>query len=181
MKTFVCVAMGIMLIFTGCSDPDLITSGDNDAQLLKSASKGTGYTEQFYKISGEDDYWLPVICNGVEVDYLVGDGIGLTAHVITHYEYGEKKWMKVLISGSITSVSTGETFVIHESNRHRIDKEEGYWYIISNTNALGDQGTHYVFSAKYIYASDPEEEDTLEDVRAMCVPENSKSKKSKHL
>ena len=150
-------------------------SKTNDNLQFKSADKGAGYTEQYYFYPGpvydEDgnllgnDYWLPVVCDGIEVDHLLGDRESLKVHVIIHYKNGEMEWGKFLVSGgSLKSENTGETFAIHESNKLQFG-DDGLPYLITHTNAIGDMGTHYIFSAKFIF-----EDGSYEDVKAMLVP-----------
>ena len=175
MKKLSLLLFAVIFVFAGCSKSDDILLDDNDNHQLKSADKGAGYTEQFYFYPGpvydEDgnllgnDYWLPVICDGTEIDYLLGDGESLKVHVIIHYKNGEMVWGKYLVSGSLTSENTGETFAIHEANKFQFGAD-GLPYLLTHTNAIGDRGTHYVFSAKFIY-----EDGSWEDVKAMCVPD----------
>jgi hypothetical protein len=176
MKTLSFFLLVVIFVFAGCSKNDDILLQTNDDLQLKSAEKGAGYTEQFYFSPAYEDYYLEVICDGETVDVLHGDGESLTVHGIIHYKNGEMQWGKWLVKGSLTSESTGVTFTIHEQNRGMFDKEDDFYYLITRTNAIGDDGTHYLFSAKFIWPVDEYEgivweNGTWEDLRAKCVPD----------
>jgi hypothetical protein len=177
MKTlrFLLVAAFLVMI-SGCTKTDEMSAAD---LALKSAENGN-YTEQFYwhpgPIYDEDgnfignEYWAPIICDGVEVDYLYGDGENLTVHAIIHYKNFKPVWGKFLVKGNLTSTLTGETFAIHEWNfQDPPEEEDGIYIIRTRTNAIGDKGTHYIFYGIWTFS----EADgiNLDILTAKCVPE----------
>ncbi len=182
MKTLKILFLGIVLILSGCTKSDDFSVGSNNDLQLKSAENGSGYTEQFYFNPGPvydeqgnvigNDYWCPVICDGVEVDYLVGDGGGLSAHAIIHFKDGEMQWGKWLVQGSLTSELTGEKFIIHETNKGEFDKEEGFYYLLTHTNAIGDKGTHMLLSSKFLWPTSPDDVGEYLELNAKCVTDN---------
>lgn len=175
MKNIFLLIIVLAMTALGCNKNDDIVNELN-ANQLKSSETNNGYTEQFYFYpSGGDEYGLPVICNDEEIDYLIGDGAGLKAHAIIHYKNGEFAWGKWLAKGTLTSQSTGETFKISEANKGQFDSN-GKYYLTFHTNAIGDKGTHYIFSGKLLWA----EEGGIDDgefivEKAMCVGKNKKS------
>jgi hypothetical protein len=176
MKKIVFIILAASLILLGCTKTDDFPVGNDEELQLKSAEKGAGYTEQFYFNPGYEDYYLEVICNGETVDVLHGDGESLTVHGIIHYKNGEMQWGKWLVQGSLTSESTEVTYKVHEQNKGMFSKEDDSYYLLSHTNAVGDDGTHYLFSAKFIWPVDEYdgivwENGTFEDMKARCVPD----------
>lgn len=163
--------MVVVLFITGCTKTDDLSEVD---PTLKSAENGN-YTEQFSFSPAYEEYYLEVICDGEIIDILHGDGMGLKGHAILHYKNGEMQWAKFMVKGSLTSETTGVTYNIHEQNRGEFDKDEGFYYLIAHTNAIGDDGTHYIVSVKFIWPIDEYEgivwdNGTWEYKKAMCVP-----------
>ncbi len=171
MKKIAFLFLAFIFISMGCTKSDDFPEQNMPDNELKSAEKGKGYTEQFYFNPGDGQYWLPVICDGVEVDYLGGAGSNLSVHGILHFKDGEYQWGKWLVKGTIMSQSTGEIFKIHETNKGYLD-DEGSDYLISRTNAVGDQGTHYIFSGVWKWPADPKEEGYWVDMKAKCISLN---------
>lgn len=179
MKKIAFFILAVAQILMGCSKTSDFPMGNDEDLQLKSAEKGAGYTEQFYFNPGYEDYFLEVICDGETIDVLHGDGESLTVHAIIHYKNGEMQWGKWLVKGSLTSEVTGVTYTMHEQNKGQFDKEDGFYYLINHTNAIGDDGTHYLFSCKFIWPVDEYEgivweNGTFEDLKVKCVPEPGK-------
>ena len=168
MKTISLIFLTFFFISLGCSESDDLQSNFNDELQLKSVENGN-YTEQFYlHPMGGEEYYLPVICDGVEVDVLVGDGVGLTVHVLIHYKDGVMQWGKWIVQGQLTSESTTETFTIHEVNKGQFD-ENGDYYLTFHTNAIGNMGTHYLLKGKFLWDGSLLDGEYIME-KAMCVP-----------
>lgn len=175
MKKIAFLILAVTLIFMGCTKNEDFPMGNDEELQLKSADNGN-YTEQFYFNPGPLDYFLDVMCEGQSVDNLKGDGISLTVHALLHFKNGEMQWGKWLVKGKLTSQTTGETFIIHETNKGDFEKENGAYYLITHTNAIGDNGTHYLFSGKFIFPEDMNDPNWIENgtwewFDARCVPE----------
>ncbi len=168
MKKLAFIILGATILFLGCTKSDDLLY--NEDVQLKSFDNGN-YTEQFYfNPMGAEEYILPVICDGEEVDLLVGDGVGLTVHVIIHYKNGEMQWGKWFVKGELTSATTEESFTINETNKGQFD-ENGDYYLMFHTNAIGNMGTHYLFSGKFLWDGSLLEGEYIID-KAMCVLNN---------
>ena len=118
---------------------------------------------------GEEQLYIPVICDGEVVDELVGDGT-VTLHGTAHWINGNPAWSRVVINGYLTSQVTGEVFHIHEKDKMEFDEN---WQIIGDThtahiNVVGDNGTHLVMSGIFYTLTD------FELDKAMCVPNSRK-------
>ena len=76
---------------------------------------GIGFTQlsaQSIVVNTTWDYWCPIYCDGVQVDYLTGTAI---AHCVFHYDAnGDLVWGNYTIRGEATSDYTGEDFSIKE-------------------------------------------------------------------
>lgn len=167
MKTLSFLLFVVIFAFAGCSKNDDILLQTNDDLQLKSAENGN-YTEQFYFNPGPEQYYLPIICDGQEVDALYGDENGVTVHVIIHYKNHEFDWDKMIVKGNLTSETTGETFTTNEFQKSEFN-EEGRYSITFHTNAIGNMGTHYLISATVLWNSDFTDLEWI-DIKAMCVP-----------
>lgn len=143
MKTLTILFLGAVLIFAGCSKNDDFLEGNMSENQLKSADSRTINFEM------PPGYATPIICDGVEVDYLfVGeDGVGgenLYGHATAHIIDGKFVWAIVHTKGTLTSQSTGETFIINETNKVTFDENEEVASLIVRTHARGDKGTHVI-------------------------------------
>ena len=96
---------------------------------------------------------MPIICDEKVVDVLIGDGKNVKVHVISHYKNHEFDWDKMIIKGTLTSETTGETFKTNEFQKSEFN-DEGRYSITFHTNAIGDKGTHYLISATVLWNSD---------------------------
>ena len=99
--------------------------------------------------NGADSYWetwgifTDVYCNGQWADYVEGD---VYWHMVDFYKDGN--WHKTIseAKGVLTSIFTGETFVIKELDKYGYDN--GWWWI-ANTFLKGDMGNHYMITWLY--------------------------------
>lgn len=96
----------------------------------------------------ESTYWCPVFCDDVLVDVLSGGYIRL--HYVYHSNPGKKIWEIDQIKGEVTSSLTGETFRIREVDKYTFVDS---WFLTWHYNLIGDQGTHYIGTLTYDYAT----------------------------
>jgi hypothetical protein len=102
-----------------------------------------------------DTYWIPVYCDGEQVDLLTGSVI---IHHIGHYQKGVWVWGRCQSFGEVVS-STGdppEVFSVKEIANDVLGTGTVH------VNLQGDQGSHYIAS----FTFDATGELTL--VRAVC-------------
>jgi hypothetical protein len=84
------------------------------------------------------EYWAPIECDGVVVDYL--EGGELTVHYVARNFKNGKIYKEIdQLKGKVTSL-TGETFTIRETDKWSIT--DGV-YITCRYNLIGNMGTHY--------------------------------------
>jgi hypothetical protein len=143
MKKVISVGLMALTLLFGCqkSVDDLNVEPDNalrakQGSIQTSSTNGRSISHWF--TSG---YWTPLICEGVVIDNLEGE---LKTHCVMFYENGTIPWMIMTYSGSITSQSTGETFIIKETDTYDLPKGG---VITFHSNIRGDQGTHIITSA----------------------------------
>ncbi len=101
-----------------------------------------------------DTWYVPVYCEGEQVDFLAGSVI---LHHIGHYHEGAWVWGHCQIFSEVVS-STGEVFSVNE-----IDKDvQGTG--TAHLNLQGDQGSRYILFFTFDDATGGE----LTLVRAVC-------------
>lgn len=102
------------------------------------------------KIEGSvpNGYFIPIYCNGIQVDYLVGD---FSYKVEIHYVDGIPTWQHGQAKGQLTS-STGEVFKLKET-----DMKHAYYGcdMILNYNLIGNNGNHYIGTLIWDWCIDP--------------------------
>lgn len=93
-------------------------------------------------------YFLPIICNGTNVDYLVGD---FSYHVELHYVNGIPIWQQGQARGELTS-SAGEVFKLKETDKkHNCNGCS----MTLNYNLIGNKGNHYIGTLIWDLCNDP--------------------------
>jgi hypothetical protein len=97
-----------------------------------------GSDTRSYSFRGELPYWFPVYCDGVQIDYLSAI---VDAHGVEHFVNGVPVWAQAHIKDDIISES-GEVFKLHEINK--LYFPDPYVYICSQTNLIGNNGSHYI-------------------------------------
>jgi hypothetical protein len=98
------------------------------------------------KIEGKFEYWQPVYCEGME-DYLTGSTI---FSGIQHYNKdGIVIWQNFHNRGTAVSEKTGELFNVEETDKQNPD----IIYVNWSFNLKGDQGSHYLGSMTFDWAS----------------------------
>ncbi len=149
MKTLSVLLFGVILIFAGCSKTDDFPEGNMTDNQLKSADNRS------FKMFFIGGYTLPVICDGVTVDYLeVEDGDeSIITRVTAHITDGKFAWAIVHANASLTSQLTGETFKINETDKITFDQNEEVTSIMSRAHAQGDQGTHVIMFFEIDFAT----------------------------
>ena len=123
---------------------------------------GIGFTQlsaQSVSYYMEWDYWTPIYCDGVQVDYVTGTA---TAHVVEHYTDGELVWLKMHSYGEVTSES-GEVFTLH-NDQTKEDLTEVTWHF----NLDGENGTHYIGSFYWNFIEDPDMENLIVN-QSVCI------------
>ncbi|MCD4723681.1 MAG: hypothetical protein K8R63_02475 [Bacteroidales bacterium] len=113
---------------------------------------GIGFTQlsaQSIVVNTTWDYWCPIYCDGVQVDYLTGTAI---AHCVFHYDAnGDLVWGNYTIRGEATSTNTDEDFSIKEK-----DKYDSSGIITWHYNLKGNDGSHYIGSFEWDMINDPD-------------------------
>ena len=125
---------------------------------------GFGFTQlsaQSVNYTMEWEYWTPIYCGGVQVDYVTGTA---TAHVVEHYTDGELVWLKMHSCGEVTSES-GEVFTIH-NDQTKEDMTEGI--CTYHFNLDGEDGTHYIGSFTWDWINDPYMENMVIE-QSVCI------------
>lgn len=97
---------------------------------------GTGSTSSYYVW---DQFEMPVYCNGVLVDYLVGS---VAYHEIIHFKDGVWVWIINQDKGEAISSFTGEVFKVKENGR----TDKGITSAILKGNYIGSKGSHYIMT-----------------------------------
>ncbi len=86
------------------------------------------------------DYWQPIYCNGVMIDYLTGT---VTVHNIELYKNGINIGGNSHVYGEVTSNNgTGEVFKLHENDKGDWIQGTVTWHF----NLKGNMGSHYIGS-----------------------------------
>lgn len=133
MKTAIMFGMMAFLILMGCSKADNESLNANANQVKSAPQNGT---VSYYWTGG---YFTPLICGGVEIDYLSGN---VDWHIRDHYKDGEIVWTIYNATGNLTSANTGEVFDINESDKVNVAAGEYTFH----SNIIGNQGSHYILS-----------------------------------
>ncbi|PTN09256.1 hypothetical protein [Mangrovibacterium marinum] len=132
MKKSLLLIAGLLFFAIACNEPYEYL----DEAQEKSASTKT------YQWKAETACFMPLICDGEEIDILEGN---LMAHYRWHVQKGEYKWIILNFSGELTSEATGETFEILEVDK--IEFQDGaYGQYDLMWNVRGDKGSHYIGS-----------------------------------
>ena len=93
---------------------------------------------QSIKYTGEFDYWQPVYCNGVQIDYLMGTTI---YSGMQHFKDGVAIYELYHNRGTAFSTNgSGEEFVVVETDKQLDFDNYTAWHF----NLKGDQGSHYL-------------------------------------
>jgi hypothetical protein len=162
MKTFSFLLFVVIFVFAGCSKNDDILLETNDDLQLKSADTKT-ISSKVTNGYGE----MPLTCDGVEIDYLMGS---FDYHWVEHYKNGELQWMMYTSKGTVTS-SGGENFIVQDVGKFDKSKKGPYLW---HSNARGDKGTHLIFSGVVTFTVISEDplviEYNIEWTKTMCVP-----------
>ena len=66
------------------------------------------------------DFYTDILCNGVFVDWIVGEG---TAHVIDHYKNNVLQWENCTYSGTATGLH-GDIYTFSEIDKFNIPKQD---------------------------------------------------------
>jgi hypothetical protein len=140
MKKTIYVSLMAMLTLFGCTKSVNDVKSDSDLFSQQGTNQNSSSDERSYSHWFTSWYYTPLICDGVETDFLFGQ---LNTHCIMFYENGAIAWMIMNFSGSITSRNTGEVFSIYESDRYDLP-EQGIITFHSSIN--GDQGSHIIMS-----------------------------------
>ncbi|MEN8115821.1 MAG: hypothetical protein ABFS16_02520 [Bacteroidota bacterium] len=94
-------------------------------------------------------YWTPVFCDGEMVDYLENGEIRIH-FVYRLFKKGDLIFKEIdQIKGTVTSRS-GEVFKIRETDKWSY---AGQWIVTWKYNLIGNQGTHYIGTLTYNYAT----------------------------
>jgi hypothetical protein len=113
--------------------------------LLVCLIMGIGLTQlsaQSVKFTGTFDYWQPVYCNGVQIDWLTGTTI---YSGIEHYKDGVAIFQNYHNRGEVASGITHEVFKVIETDKvFQLDQNSNFTTCIWHTNLKGDQGSHYL-------------------------------------
>ncbi len=125
MKRIIYLSLVVFLIVLGSSAIDNV-SGINPG----SSTPDKAVSHRF-----QGGYWTPLICDGVEVDYLEGT---LDVHCVMFGHPGAWQWMTMRYTGTLKSAATGEQFRIMEIDKS--DATDFSWH----SNLVGDNGSHYI-------------------------------------
>jgi hypothetical protein len=99
---------------------------------------------QSSEFTGTFDYWQPVYCNGVQIDYLTGT---TTYSGIEHYKNGVAIFQNYHNRGEVTSTITKEVFNVIETDKvFQLDQNSNFTFCTWHFNLKGDQGSHYLGS-----------------------------------
>ena len=115
-------------------------------QLSAQSDKGLGNKTLIETVVW--DYWQPVYCNGLEVDYLFGE---VNARSISVFKNGilvKSMWHSY---GNVTSDATGEVFTLLENSKTNIMTLISTWHF----TLKGNEGTHYLGSMTWDQINDP--------------------------
>ncbi|HKI89643.1 MAG TPA: hypothetical protein VKA38_11495 [Draconibacterium sp.] len=117
----------------------LLTSLLTGVYFINAFGQGKGNAMKATQGWTTGTYWLPVYCDGEQVDELSGGTL------LIHYT---RRWVPYVIykeidqiKGEVTSSATGEVFKIRETDKWlgTIDSQT----ITCHFNLAGNQGTHY--------------------------------------
>jgi len=125
---------------------------------LPTGTKSISFTQEW-----SWGYSTPVICNGVQVDYITGYPV---AHVTAHFENGNFVFSNVITHGDVYG-EHGEVFKLSE-----LDKNLAAVGTTWHFNLKGDRGNHYISAVTWDMINDPFMENLVID-KAVCV-ENGK-------
>ena len=131
MKKTIYLILVAFLMVMGCSKSDDVSVVIPDENQLKSALTKT----ISYDYSGL--YYVDLICGELQEGYLLGV---VKWHVKEHYEKDILIWSIYTPSGSLTNESTGEVFIIKESDKLSASE------FTFHCKLLGNQGSHYILS-----------------------------------
>ena len=92
------------------------------------------------------DYWQPVICDGVQIDYLTGS---VLQHKVYHYKDGELVKQETHTYGEVISTG-GEVFKLNEKDKEFVTEGSVVWHF----NLVGNQGSHYIGTMYWDYIND---------------------------
>jgi hypothetical protein len=106
-------------------------------------------------------YVIPVICDGVQVDYLTG---WVPTKVTAHFDRGILSFYIITFHCEFTSDKTGEVFKYQEKDRvgEKITSD-AYPIVFFHGVLIGNKGTHYVIEAVW-----NDEDSTIEITKAIC-------------
>jgi hypothetical protein len=95
------------------------------------------------------------MCDGEIVDYLeaVDGDESMIGHVTAHITDGKFVWGIIHTKGTLTSLTTGETFKINETDKVTFNENEEVASIMSRAHARGDKGTHVIMFFEIDFAT----------------------------
>lgn len=149
MKTSIYFILIASMIFLGCSkNDDDLNAVLKDSQLkpasenqlnAKSPNKvTTAHTDSYYAAF---DLW----CGDNIVDHISGT---INYHCVMQFENDVLLFMNMTYNGFLTGYNTGEVFRYKEITTYdltRSDSSDNFHF-----NAIGDQGSHFIVSGKYL-------------------------------
>ena len=165
MKTRIFLLLCLFLsVAAGCSKQDEICDENGSGIQLKSAGNLT-ITRQM-EPSEKAGLYIPVICDGEIVDYLVADGN--THSVMARFKFEDGNLVRVLLTckGYLQSQLTGHTYTFMEQDKIWFDGNGNIIKFWGVDNVKGEQGLHFLMIC-FVLDFDA---GTYELQKAMCVP-----------
>jgi len=139
MKKTIYLSLVVFLFILGCSKSD-DSSINQDENLLKS-----GIVERNYPMVTTGIIYIPVICDGGEIDKLKGS-LDIFCRMFGYYDAAGKfhgEWKVQTFEGNLTSTNgSGEVFAVKGSRKIDVINTD---YTL-RANIKGDKGTHYILS-----------------------------------
>ena len=108
---------------------------------LSAQNGNNGDNNKSVKISRVFNYWQPVVCNGSEIDWLLGT---TTLSGIQHFKDGVAIWEYFRNSGVVNSTVSTEEFRVKEVDKQYVVGNDNPYYVTWHFNLIGDQGSHYI-------------------------------------